>query len=82
MARKQTLEIVCLDDDVVAFRKQVIPDAFAVELLPTAAGFEYLLITLTTKVHAAAQGLDSVREWIAKVKWDPDITKHENAETN
>ena len=69
-----------IDDDIVSYRKQLIPDAFAVQPLPTAAGFESLLNTLITKVHAAAQGFDSAREWIAKVKRDPDINKYESAE--
>ena len=36
--------------------------------------------TLITKVLAAAQGFDSARAWIAKVKRDPDINKYESAE--
>ena len=36
---------------------------------------------MITKVHAAAQGLDAVREWIAKVKRDPDFDKYESADS-
>ena len=36
--------------------------------------------TLITKVHAAAQGFDSAREWIAKVKRDPVFDKYEIAD--
>ena len=72
---------VGIDEDIVPYRKQLIPDAFTVQPLPTAANFESLLNTLITKVHAAAQGLDTAREWIAKVKRDPDISKYESAET-
>ena len=45
-----------------------------------AAGFESWLHTLITKAHAAAQGLDAAREWIAKVKRDPDFDKSESAD--
>ena len=70
---------VGIDEDIVAYRKQLIPEAFSVQPLPTAANFESWLNTLITKVHAAAQGLDTAREWIAKVKRDPDISKYESA---
>ena len=62
------------------FRKQLIPDAFTVPPLPSAAGFESWLHTLITKVHAASQGLDAARDWIAKVKRDPDYGKYESAD--
>ena len=71
---------VGIGEDIAAYRKQLIPEAFTVQPLPTAANFESLLNTLITKVHAAAQGLDTAREWIAKVKRDPDISKYESAE--
>ena len=35
---------------------------------------------MITKVHAAAQGQDAAREWIAKVKRDPDFDKYESAD--
>ena len=38
-----------------------------------------MINTPITKVHAAAQGFDTAREWIAKVKRDPDINKYESA---
>ena len=71
---------VGIDKDIVSYRKQLILDAFTAQPLPTAANFESWLNTLITKVHAAAQGLDTAREWIAKVKRDPDISKYESAE--
>ena len=74
---KHTVDIA---EDTVAYRKLLIPDAFAIQPIPTAANCESLLNTLITKVHAAAQGLDAAREWIAKVKRDPDISKYESAE--
>ena len=68
------------DDDAVSYRKQLIPDAFAIQPLPTAANFESWINTLITKVHAASHGIDAAREWIAIVKRDPDITKYQSAE--
>ena len=65
--------------EMLPFRQQLFPDAFTIPSLPLAAGFEAWLHTLITKVHAAAQGLDAAREWIAKVKRDPDIDKYESA---
>ena len=62
---------------MLPFRKQPIPDAFTIPLLPFAIGFNAWLHTLITKVHAAAHGLDAAREWIAKVKRDPDFDKYE-----
>ena len=78
--KKLYKQSIGIDDDIVSYRKQLIPDAFTVQPLPTAAGFESWLNTLITQVHAAAQGLDSAREWIAGVKRDPDIDKYESAE--
>ena len=77
--KKLYKQSVGIDDDVLAFRKQLIPDAFTVPSLPLAAGIGSWLHTLVTKVHAAAQGFDSAREWIAKVKRDPDFDKYESA---
>ena len=68
------------DDDVVNYRKQLIPDAFAIQPLPTAANFESWINTLITKVHAASHGIDAARDWIAIVKRDPDIAKYQSAE--
>ena len=65
-------------NDLLAFLKQLIPDAFSAPQLPIASGFESWLRTLITKVHAAAQVLDSAREWKAKVKHDPDFDKYES----
>ena len=78
--KKLYKQSIGIDDDIVSYRKQLIPYAFTVQPLPTAAGFESWLNTLFAKVHAAAQGFDSAREWIAKVKRDPDINKYESAE--
>ena len=71
---------MCIHDAPNAFRKQLIPDAFNVPSLPSAASFESWLHTLITKVHAAFQGFDSARAWKAKVKRDPDFEKYESAE--
>ena len=68
------------DDDIVNYRKQLIPDAFTIQSLPNAAGFDSLINTLITKVHAASHGIDAAREWIAVVKRDPDIDKYQSAE--
>ena len=68
------------DDDIVNYRKQLIPDDFAIQSLPNAAGFDSWINTLITKVHAASHGIDAAREWIAVVKRDPDIDKYQSAE--
>ena len=68
------------DDDFINYRKQLIPDAFTIQGLPTAAGFDSWINTLITKVHAASHGIDAAREWIAIVKRDPDIEKYQSAE--
>ena len=41
--------------------------------LPNVGGFATWLFIWITKVHAASQGLDAAREWIAEVKRDPDF---------
>ena len=51
-----------IQDEILPFSKQLIPDAFTIPTLPLAAGFETWLHTLVAKVHAAAQGLDAARE--------------------
>ena len=68
------------DDDIINYRKQLIPDAVAIQPLPGAAGFDSWINTLITKVHAASHGIDAAREWIAIVKRDPDIEKYQSAE--
>ena len=68
------------DDDIINYRKQLIPDAFAIQPLPGAAGFDSWINTLITKAHAASHGIDAAREWIAIVKRDPDIEKYQSAE--
>ena len=70
-----------IEDDFVKYRKQLIPDAFAIQALPLAANFESWINTLITKVHAASHGHDAAREWIAVVKRDPDIDKYQSAES-
>ena len=62
---KQSIEN---DDDIINYRKQLIPDAFTIQPLPGAAGFDSWINTLITKVHAASHGIDAAREWIAIVK--------------
>ena len=66
------------DDDIVNYRKQLIPGACAIQGLPGAAGFDSWINTLITKVHAASHGIDAAREWSASVKRDPDIDKYQS----
>ena len=68
------------DDDIINYRKQLIPDAFAIQAFPGAAGFDSWINTLIAKVHAASHGIDAAREWIAVVKRDPNIDKYQSAD--
>ena len=67
------------DDDIINYRKQIIPDAIAIQPLPTAANFECWINTLITKAHAASHGIDAARDGIAIVKRDPNIEKFQSA---